>query len=204
MIPFTSRRTLVAGAIALFLHPVTALAGKAGESPLSQSIRSGQSLSRFKELLESGADPLRPDADGDTAVHYAAGAHDAGYLRILLAHGVNPDTPNRITGKTPLVSAMMYERDRQFDMLLAAGSNPGRADRMGNTPLHVAAQINDPQRVLALLEAGAPPLALNRQGQTFQRYLFMTRESLLNAGARDARQAVIAWLQRHRIRVEVN
>lgn len=195
---------MLIGVMVLILHPVAAVAGKAEAGPLSQSIRNGQSLSRFKELLESGADPLQPDADGDTAVHYAAGARDSGYLRILLAHGVRPDTPNRITGKTPLVSAMMYERDRQFDMLLAAGAEPGRADRMGNTPLHVAAQINDPQRVLALLEAGAPPKARNRQGQTFQRYLFMTRESLLNARTRDARQAVIGWLQRHGVTVESN
>ena len=193
---------MLIGAMALILHPIAAAAGEAEAGPLSQSIRNGKSLSRFKELLESGTDPLQPDADGDTAVHYAAGARDAGYLRILLAHGVRPDTPNRITGKTPLVSAMMYERDRQFDMLLAAGANPGRADRMGNTPLHIAAQINDPQRVLALLEAGAPPNARNRQGQTFQRYLFMTRESLLNIRTRNARQAVIDWLQRHGVKVE--
>lgn len=199
----TSRRTIFAGAMALILHPVTAVAGKAGAGALSQSILSGQSLSRFQQQLENGADPLQSDADGDTAVHYAAGARDPGYLRILLAHGVSPDTPNRITGKTPLVSAMMYERDRQFEMLLAAGANTGRADRMGNTPLHVAAQINDPERVLALLEAGAPPRARNRQGRTFQPYLFMTKESLLNTKTRDARRAVVSWLQRHGIPVEI-
>ena len=188
----------------LILHPTAALARKAEAGRLSQLIRNGQSPSRFRELLERGADPLQHDDDGDTAVHYAAGAGNAAYLRILLAQGVNPDTPNRITGKTPLVSAIMYERDRQFDMLLAAGADPGRADRMGNTPLHVAAQINDPQRVLALLEAGAPPNARNQQGQTFQRYLFMVRESVLNARTCNARQAVIGWLKHHSIPVEGN
>ena len=87
-------------------------------------------------------------------------------------------------------------------MLLAAGVNLGRADRTGNTPLHVAAQINDPGRVLALLKAGAPANARNKQGQTFQRYLFMTREGLLSAEARTARRAVVTWLRQNGIPVE--
>lgn len=197
----SGRRSFLMGAMGLALFPPAALA-KTGQEPLFQSIRNRQSLSRFQDLLDGGADPLQADGDGDTAMHHAAAARDPGYLRMLLARGVSPDTPNTTTGRTPIVSAMMYERDRQFDMLLAAGASPGRADRMGNTPLHVAAQINDPGRVLALLKAGAPPDARNRQGQTFQRYLFMTRERLLSAEARTARRAVVAWLRQHGIPVD--
>jgi ankyrin repeat protein len=195
------RRNILLGAIGLVLFPAAALA-QAGQVPLFQSIQNRQSLSRFQELLDGGADPSQADGDGDTAMHYAAAARDPGYLRILLAHGVSGNMPNRITGRTPIVSAMMYERDRQFDMLLAAGVNLGRADRTGNTPLHVAAQINDPGRVLALLKAGAPANARNKQGQTFQRYLFMTREGLLSAEARTARRAVVTWLRQNGIPVE--
>lgn len=196
-----ARRNILQGALGGLLYPAVALANS-GQEPLFQSIRNRQGLSRFRDLLDSGADPLQADGDGDTAMHYAAAARDPAYLRILLAHRVSPDTPNRITGRTPLISAMMYERDRQFDMLLAAGASPGRADRMGNTPLHVAAQINDPARVLALLKAGGPPNARNKQGQTFQRYLFMTREGLLSEEARTARRAVATWLQQHGFPVE--
>jgi len=195
------RRDIFLGAIGLLLLPTATLA-KTRQAPLLQSIRNQQSPSRFKDLLDGGADPLQADGDGDTAMHYAAAARDPGYLRSLLAHGVSPDTPNRINGRTPIISAMMYERDRQFDMLLAAGANLGQADRTGNTPLHIAAQINDPGRVLALLKAGAPPNARNRQGQTFQRYLFMTKEGLLSAEARGARRTVVIWLQQHGIPVE--
>lgn len=196
-----SRRTLLLGIAGL-----PAVGGSptgTGPRTLIQAIRSRGSLRRFQALLAGGADPLQADSDGDTAMHHAAAARDPGYLRILLARGVSPDTPNRITGRTPLMSAMIYDHDRQFDMLLAAGARPDRADGMGNTPLHLAAQINAPGRVLALLKLGAPPLARNRQGQTFQRYLFMTSDRLLTNKARRDRQAVVAWLEASGVALEV-
>ena len=76
------------------------------------------------------------------------------------------------------------------------------ADRMGNTPLHVTGQINEPARALDLLNAGADPMARNAQGVTFQRYLFMTRAALLNAETRRQREAVEAWLKAHGIAIE--
>ena len=109
---------------------------------------------------------------------------------------------NAVTGAGPLRSALMGERAEQFHALLAAGADPDRADRMGNTPLHVAGQINEPARALELLEAGADPMARNAQGVTFQRYLFMTRAALLNAETRSQREAVEAWLKAHGIAIE--
>jgi uncharacterized protein len=153
-------------------------------------------------LLDAGADPLQPGMDGDTVVHMAAMANDPAYLTELLARRVNPDVANAITGAGPLRSALMGERTEQFHALLAAGADPDMPDRMGNTPLHVAGQINEPARALELLEAGADPMARNAQGVTFQRYLFMTRAALLNAETRRQREAVEAWLKAHGIAVE--
>lgn len=153
-------------------------------------------------MLDAGGDPLLPDRDGDTAVHYAAMARNPAYLEIFLARGLSPDTRNLISGRTLLMSAMLGERDRQFATLLAAGASVALADSTGNTPLHVAAQINEPRYVLALLEAGAPATARNAQGQTFQRYLFMTPDRLLNAETLQSRRAVAAWLQRRGIALE--
>lgn len=191
----------------LLLHAIlpllaTMAAANDAPEPLWLAIRDGKSPHRFQRWLETGADPLLSNVDGDSAVHLAAASPNLEYLRLLLARGISPDTPNTITGRTPLFTALIYERDSQFAMLLAAGANPGSADRMGNTPLHIAAQINNSLRVLDLLEAGAPPKALNRQGQTFQRYLFMTPDRLLTAGARHARQEVTRWLLAHDIAPE--
>ncbi len=151
-------------------------------------------LDSMKTLLDAGADPLQPGMDGDTVVHMAAMANDGAYLSELLARKVNPNVANALSGAGPLRSALMGERDEQFRALLAAGADPGMADRMGNAPLHVAGQINKPARALELLNAGADPMARNAQGATFQRYLFMTRAALLNAETRQHREAVEAWL----------
>ena len=161
-----------------------------------------RSTASMSTLLEAGADPALADDAGATVVHFAALANDPAYLELLLAKGADPNTPNGVTGATPLVSALMGLRERQFRMLLAAGADPGRPDRMGDTPLHMAAKINQPARVLDLLEAGAPPEARNGRGMTFQRYLFVTPEHVLSDQARRGRAEVIDWLRRHDVAVE--
>jgi len=125
-------------------------------------------------LLDAGADPTKGDDDGETVMRYAAMANDPIYLQILLDHHVDPNISQLVSGEPPLSSALLGNRDSQFAMLLKAGADLGHADRMGNTPLHVAAKINAFDHVLDLLEAGAPPDAINRQNCTFQCYLFMT------------------------------
>ncbi len=140
--------------------------------------------------------PDETNTDGDTAIHLAAAASNPAYLEILLTYGMSPNTPNSLTGRTPLVSAMMAERSVQFERLLAAGADPGGSDRTGNTPLHVAAQINDAGLALKLLEAGAPPRARNAQGRTFQAYMDITPVRLLSKREHRARARLNDYLQR--------
>jgi ankyrin repeat protein len=80
--------------------------------------------------------------------------NDTVYLTVLLAHRADPSTRHGATGATPVVPALMANRDTNFRRLLAAGADPNAADRMGDTRLHVAAKINAFDRVLDLLEAG--------------------------------------------------
>ncbi len=169
---------------------------------LSQLIVDQGPLRRLRQFLDAGNDPLAHDRDGDTAVHYAAAAEDPAYLEFLLARGQSPDTRNLISGRTPLITAILYGRDAQIRMLLAAGASVAMPDAIGNTPLHVAAQINAPKYVLMLLDAGAPAAARNAQGQTFQRYLFMAPSHLLSDETSRARRAVTAWLQTHGVALE--
>ncbi len=156
----------------------------------------------MRVLLEAGADPAQPGVDGDTVLHLAAMANDVTYLELLLQHGASANAVNPQSGANALRSALMGERPQQFQMLLKAGANPNHADQLGNTPLHVAGQVNEPERALELLRAGADPAARNAQGVTFQRYLFMTKSALLNAETRRQREAVEAWLREHRIPLE--
>ncbi len=161
-----------------------------------------QSRAGFDALLAAGADPARGNDDGTTAVHLAAMADTDRYLRTLLDKGASPDTPNTVTGATPLMSALMAERADNADLLLKTGAKVAAADRQGNTALHLAAKINETGRVLQLLEAGADPNAKNAQGATFQRYLFMTPEASLNSTSKRERGQVRAWLEQHNIAVE--
>lgn len=170
--------------------------------PLIAWIRSGKSIEGFRRLLESGASAAATDVDGNTALHVAAAARSHAYLDALLDAGVDPNLRNTRSGASALVAAMMAERSTNIRKLLARGADPGLTDQTGNTPLHVAAQINDPAMVLVLLKAGAPPGARNAQGVTFQRYLFMTTERLLTSEARAARRAVIDWLTAHKVAVK--
>ena len=187
---------------ALASPPAATVASDVVEPSIAQWIAAGSNPEGLAALLDSGRDPLAPDSDGDTAMHTAAMVRDPAYLELLLARGLSPDARNRRSNRTPIMSAMLAERDRQFAMLLAAGADVGQSDATGNTPLHVAAQINQARYVLALLGAGAPAAARNAQGQTFQRYLFMTPGHLLTEEAWRSRRAVANWLLRNGIALE--
>jgi uncharacterized protein len=175
----------------------------AGADPNSQG-RDGVSVSQWAlinqspkglaGLLENGADPSRAESSGETVVHYAAKTNVPVYLDILLKHRADPNTRNGVTRATPLVPALMANREENFRMLLAAGADPNAADRMGDTPLHVAAKINAFARVLDLLKAGADPRAKNGRGTTFQPYLDRTPTNILNDEARRQKQEIAAWL----------
>lgn len=171
---------------------------------VAQAAADVSGLARMCGWRNARRDPLAPDRDGDTAIHVAATMRNAACLERLLVRGLSPDAHNHINGRIPIMSAMLAERDRQFAILLAAGANLALADRTGNTPLHVAAQINAPGHVLALLKAGAPADARNAQGQSFQRYLFMTPDHLLNEETRRSRRAVAVWLQQNGIALETD
>jgi ankyrin repeat protein len=172
-----------------------------GETLLHRAMQL-RSKRAFRLLLRAGAIPATGDPTGEHILLIAARVRDADWLAMLLESGIGPDI-KRLPGEeiepigqsVPIGVAMMAGRDRQFDMLLAAGSNVNLTDRTGNSPLHLAAQINQPWQALALLKAGADPLARNAQGQSFQRYLFMTRDALLTDKARKGRAAVEAWLR---------
>ena len=67
---------------------------------------------------------------------------DAQYLRLLLAKGALVNVRNAVTGATPLAAAVLAGREEQLRLLLAAGADTTLSDRLGDTPLHLAAKIN--------------------------------------------------------------
>ncbi|MGY1459473.1 MULTISPECIES: ankyrin repeat domain-containing protein [unclassified Luteimonas] len=181
------------------IHPDTP--GADGTSLLQLAVAAGQGAS-VDALLDAGADPNRQAPAGGSAVHAAAFGDDPDILRTLLERGGNPDLPNSVTGETPLARAILGRGEAQVRMLLDAGADPGAADNNGGTPLHAAGAINAGAVVLMLLEAGAPAHATNSAGDSFQPYYFQLDDALLNARARQEREAVIAWLRAHDVPLE--
>src|SRR3546814_8555846 len=115
-----------------------------------------------------------------------------------LDQGAPIDLVGKRGGRTPIFRAVENRRNAQFDLLVEAGADIRRTDSMGNSLLHVAAQVNDADRVLQLLELGADPGATNSRGDTFQASLFSGSDARLNAAGRKSRQQVRDWLAEHR------
>lgn len=157
------------------------------QSPLYRAIERND-LQMRQTLLDGGARPLP-----DHGLISAARNNDTTYLRDFLAAGKNPDTPER--GATALMSAaakghlssvrvlidggadvnageaMLWALDnRHFDIvdaLLDAGVDTSKADAHGNTALHKAIRMKQPnylQRIGRIIAAGANPHTLSRSG----------------------------------------
>lgn len=186
-------------------HPqLTSLAAADGTNMLQWSLANNNQRA-FQLLLRAGAKPDQPGSGGETVIHEAAAHRDSRWLKLLLKNGANPNVRNAKSGTVPLTRALMADRDKQFEMLLKAGANPNLSDSTGNTALHIAALINKPRHVYVLLtnhDAPADPFILNAQGQTFQRYLFMTQDRLLNNRIREGRQLVLEYLSIKDIPIE--
>ncbi|OMO96291.1 Tetratricopeptide TPR-1 [Corchorus olitorius] len=165
-----------------------------GETPLLHAARQGHTLTA-KYLLEHGANPAIPSDLGATALHHAAGLgniellkylldkgaevdsqsdagtplvwaaghgqHDA--VKVLLEHQANPnaETEDNIT---PLLSAVAAGSLACLDLLVQAGAKVN-ITAGGATPLHIAADIGNPELINSLLKAGADPNAIDEDGQ---------------------------------------
>ena len=158
-----------------------------------------QKPASLSALLDAGADPAAPGMDSETVAHMAAMVDDPKYLQVLIAHKAPVDLVSARGGRTPIFLAVQSRRSDQFEQLVNAGADIRRPDSMGNSLLHVAAQVNDADRVLQLLQLGVDPNVTNSRGDTFQAALFSGSDARLNAAGRQSRQQVRDWLAAHGI-----
>lgn len=161
-------------------------AGDGGVTPLIWSVLVRDERA-VRTLLGSGADPARSSGrDGYTALSWAARMDTPSMLTTLLDGGVDPSTRNTVTRSGALVDALMAERPENVTVLIDRGVDVDMVDRTGNTAMHQAAKINQPDAILELLAAGADPTLVNAQGSTFQPYLFRTPSAVrLDSANRD-------------------
>ena len=105
-------------------------------------------------LLESGVNVNTPQADGATALLWAAHWNDLETAELLLRAGANVNAANDY-GVTPLALACENVSAPMVEKLLKAGADPNAAQSSGLTPLMIAARTGKASVVKALLAHGA-------------------------------------------------
>jgi ankyrin repeat protein len=110
---------------------------------------------RIRTLVEQKADANRPQADGATALHWAAHWDDLETAGLLLAAGAKPMAANR-QGATPMFLASENGSAAMIDLLLKGGADVNAPVLPhGETALMMAARSGNLDAVRVLLDRSA-------------------------------------------------
>ncbi len=158
------RASLVAKALAAaWLATPCMLAAATGQALVSAA--RADDAATLAALLERGADANARDADGATALAWAAIRGSAAAAELLLEAGADPDLANAL-GIVPLALAIENGATDVARILLQR-ADPNRAREGGETPLMTAARLGRVDLMQLLLERGADPNAREKRfGQT--------------------------------------
>jgi ankyrin repeat protein len=154
---------LIACGIALLLS--VAPVGAATDSRLIQAVRDGN-VEAVRALIKQNVNVNTPQADGATALHWAAYQDDLTMADVLIAAKAAVNAANQL-GVTPLYLACENGSALMVGKLLKAGASPNVALPSGETLLMTAARAGSASVVRALLAAGADVSAREKmQSQT--------------------------------------
>jgi ankyrin repeat protein len=112
----------------------------------------------LRRLVQGGADVNSPQADGATALHWAAYHRDADSAKLLLAAGANASAANR-EGSTPMWLAASQGDATMIATLLEGGADANEKLPLGRRPLMLAARSGGVAAVRMLLDHGGDPNA---------------------------------------------
>ena len=139
------------------LHCALAAAGvcllaalAARNSPVADAAMKGDRR-RVRALMQQKADVNAPQADGATAIQWAAYRQRSGDGRPADRGGANVKTANR-DGATPLSLASINGSAPMIEKLLKAGADPNELGPQGETPLMLAARNGNLDAIKVLLD----------------------------------------------------
>jgi ankyrin repeat protein len=118
-----------------------------------------------RSLLQTGIDVNAAQADGTTALHWAAYNDDAETVALLVQAKVKVNVVNRF-GVPPLALACTNGNAAIVKLLLEVGADANATMKGGETVLMLAARSGNVEAVKALLARGAKHDARERHGQT--------------------------------------
>lgn len=145
--------------VSLSLVVATGAAAATGATATLADVAERGNASAVLALLKKGADVNRPQADGATALHWAAHYNDVALAKRLLAAGAKPNMANDY-GVTPLFLAAINGSAEMVDALLTAGGDANAARPSGETVLMTAVRSGNTATVSRLLKGGANPDAV--------------------------------------------
>lgn len=116
------------------------------------AFRGDEAMTRL--LLEQGADVIKQDSSGQTALHIAVERGFQGVTAILLEALIDPNVMDSL-GRTPLFLAVQSENKVLAEMLLRASVDANLKDIFGDAALYFAVDSGSETLALLLLQYGA-------------------------------------------------
>ncbi len=137
----------------------------AGDARLADAVMNRDDAAALA-LLQQHADVNVAQADGTTALHWAARWDQAGIADQLIQLGANVKAANRF-GVTPLALAATNGSATMIEKILAAGEDANAAvTKDGDTALMSAARAGKVDAIEVFLKHGADVNKTNQRGQT--------------------------------------
>ena len=138
--------------------------GAAGP-PVIDAVKSGD-VQAVRALLQKRADVNASEADGMTALHWAARNNDVASARVLLNAGANAKAATRY-GVTPLALAAQNGSAPMLELLLKSGADANATMPEGETVLMTASRTGNAASIKVLAAHGANVNASERwMGET--------------------------------------
>jgi ankyrin repeat protein len=121
---------------------------------LIDAVKAGDGTAIRAALKQRGANVNEAEADGTTALHWAARSNDLDTVQLLLRSGANAKAANRYS-VTALSLAATNGNAPMIEALIKAGADAKAANADGETILMIAARTGNADAVKALIAHGA-------------------------------------------------